>query len=133
MVLPRVLSYIVAASVFQRDNTRLLHSVSSRSIPFPHKMNQLPLLEDSPERYLNSSKDENAYQVHCVLECHVLIACSVLCLRGLFSQLPGLLPCGPPLTVILSDIRAKLDLIRTKVAVIPSTPLWLLPYGSPPR
>lgn len=29
----------------------------------------------------------------------------------------------PPLPLILSDIKAKLDLIRTKVAVIPSTSL----------
>lgn len=53
-----------------------------------------------------------------------------LCLSRWLS---GWLPCGPPLTVILSDIRPKLDLIRTKVAVIPSASLCLLPYGSPPR
>lgn len=33
---------------------------------------------------------------------------------------------------LLSDIRAKLDLIRTEVAAIPSASLWLLPYGLPP-
>lgn len=33
---------------------------------------------------------------------------------------------------ILSDIRAKLDLIRIEVAAIPSASLWLLPYGLPP-
>lgn len=72
------------------------------------------------------------YSMRACVCVHVLYVHMYICIC-LLPCLPDCLPCGPPRTVILSDIRAKLDLIRTKVAVIPSTSLWLLPYGSPPR
>lgn len=35
-------------------------------------------------------------------------------------------------TAYCLTLGAKLDLIRTEVAAIPSASLWLLPYGLPP-
>lgn len=81
-------------------------------------------------------KNKMAFVRLCVVLLHAPLVHSCCCsyMSVCFSAcLSGRLPCGPPLTVILSDIRPKLDLIRTKVAVIPSTSLCLPPYGSPPR